>query len=143
MGQIKMSGVDLTLNTQLCMIFVVLLVLCVISAIGAGVWHNHYHNTAWYVDLGKGSKHLDTNWYGTNDAAAVGLLAVFTFVLLYANLVPISLYVTVNMVKTLTASLIDCDAHMFDDEKLMYAKCRNNKIIEEVGQVAYVLSDKT
>jgi len=53
------------------------------------------------------------------------------------------LYVIVEMVKLLQAHIVNSDVKMFFAEDMNYALCRNSDLIEELGQVEFVFSDKT
>jgi phospholipid-translocating ATPase len=147
--QIKMSMVDRMLNKNLVIILVLLGFFCIVCAIMSGLWtfanvKGQVNEGAWYIGLNNGFEDSwSENWYGYTNGSIVGILSFFTFLLLFANLVPISLYFTIESVKFCIGSFINCDAHMYDEEKDMCGKCRNTNIIEEVGQVEYVLSDKT
>jgi len=57
--------------------------------------------------------------------------------------VPISLLVTVEMVKYVQAMFIEWDADMICPEKGIAASVQQSSLNEELGQVSYVLSDKT
>lgn len=59
------------------------------------------------------------------------------------NMVPISLIVTLEMVKFIQAFFIQNDCLMYDDEKDLYAKVQSSNLNEELGMVHYVFSDKT
>jgi len=148
-GEIKVSMVDKMLNKNLKIILGMLTFFCIICAIMTGLWvrhniHSSYDQGSWYVALSDGfSASFDTNWYGTTDPTVVGLCAILTFLCLFANLVPISLYFTTELIKLQTGFMIGYDIRMYDEEKDKCAKCRNNNIIEEAGQIEYVLSDKT
>jgi P-type E1-E2 ATPase len=58
-------------------------------------------------------------------------------------MIPISLYVIIEILKLIQAFLINSDINMFDHETLQYATCRNSDLIEELGQVEFIFSDKT
>ena len=60
-------------------------------------------------------------------------------------MIPISLYVIIEMLKLLQAKIINADVKMFfaDPEDMNFALCRNSDLIEELGQVEFVFSDKT
>ena len=66
-----------------------------------------------------------------------------TFFILYNNLIPISLQVTLELVKFLQAYFINCDEEMYDKENGFAAVARTSNLNEELGQVKYVFSDKT
>ena len=58
-------------------------------------------------------------------------------------MIPISLYVIIELLKLGQAKLINADVKMFFAEDMNYALCRNSDLIEELGQVEFVFSDKT
>jgi phospholipid-transporting ATPase len=58
-------------------------------------------------------------------------------------MIPISLYVIIEVQKLILASLIRQDECMYDADTNMKAECRNSDLIEELGQVEFVFSDKT
>ena len=66
-----------------------------------------------------------------------------TFVILYNNLIPISLLVTLEIVKFFQAKFINRDLDMYHEETNTYALARTSNLNEELGQIKYVFSDKT
>ena len=59
-------------------------------------------------------------------------------------MIPISLYVIIEILKLGQASYIGKDVQMYDEEETKcFAKCRNSDLIEELGQVEMIFSDKT
>ncbi len=58
-------------------------------------------------------------------------------------MIPISLYVMIELLKLLQSKLINNDVKMFFVEDMSYALCRNSDLIEELGQVEFIFSDKT
>ena len=56
---------------------------------------------------------------------------------------PISLLVTLEMVKFFQGSFMEYDADMFDDEQNFFCRAQSTNINEELGQVEYIFSDKT
>ncbi|KAE8957211.1 hypothetical protein PR003_g14285 [Phytophthora rubi] len=68
------------------------------------------------------------------------MLLIFTTIL-YNNLVPISLYVSLDIIKMLQTNRITSDANMAYEGT--YAVARTSELDEELGQVEYVFSDKT
>ena len=61
----------------------------------------------------------------------------------YSHMIPISLYVIIELLKLGQAKLINADVKMFFEEDGNFALCRNSDLIEELGQVEFVFSDKT
>jgi len=62
---------------------------------------------------------------------------------LYSNLVPISLFVTIEIVKYFQAFLINSDLDIYYDKTDTPATCRTSSLVEELGQIEYIFSDKT
>jgi hypothetical protein len=48
-------------------------------------------------------------------------------------MIPISLYVIIEMLKLGQATLINNDLLMYNSEDQRYAQCRNSDLIEELG----------
>jgi magnesium-transporting ATPase (P-type) len=93
----KVSKAMHTLNGFIVWIFISQLILCFICAIGAGVWFAEYGKDSWYLALSdEWSSSFSTNWFGTNNVFLVGLCSFFTFFILLGNMLPISLYVTID-----------------------------------------------
>ena len=65
-----------------------------------------------------------------------------TYWVAYSHLIPISLYVVLEMIKIGQAWLIGKDMDIYDPET-GYSLCRNSDLIEEMGQVEFIFSDKT
>ena len=60
-------------------------------------------------------------------------------------MIPISLYVIIEMLKICMAKSINRDIKMFfaEEDDMNFALTRNSDLIEELGQVEFVFSDKT
>lgn len=79
-----------------------------------------------------------------NSARLSHLLKMFvTFLILFNTFVPISLYVTLEMVKVYIGMLINRDAKMYYGPRNMWAQARTSNLHEDMGQIKYVFSDKT
>ena len=74
------------------------------------------------------------------------MVTFFSFLVIYNYVIPISLYVTVEMHRFISAFFISWDEKFnftsVDGEHL-YAKVNCSDINDELGQINYVLSDKT
>lgn len=65
------------------------------------------------------------------------------FVLLMNDLVPISMYVTLEIVKMVQCMYVNWDIEMFYCGTNTPAHARASGLMEELGQVKYIMSDKT
>jgi len=70
-------------------------------------------------------------------------VAFGTWFIAFMNLVPISLMVTLEVVKFIQATFIEWDAGVFDLEKNQPAKVQSSNLNEELGMIHYIFSDKT
>ena len=66
-----------------------------------------------------------------------------TFFILYNNLIPISLQVTLDFVKFLQAYFVNWDQEMYYAPTDTYALARTSNLNEDLGQIKYIFSDKT
>uniref|UniRef100_A0A1A8PNA1 Phospholipid-transporting ATPase n=1 Tax=Nothobranchius rachovii TaxID=451742 RepID=A0A1A8PNA1_9TELE len=75
------------------------------------------------------------------------LIRAFTdflaFMVLFNYIIPVSMYVTVEMQKFLGSYFITWDEEMFDEELGQGAQVNTSDLNEELGQVEYVFTDKT
>ena len=71
------------------------------------------------------------------------VLRVLTYWVGYSQLIPISLYVALELVRLILAGFIQNDLSMYDEVGDKTAKCRASDLIEELGQVQFIFSDKT
>ena len=82
----------------------------------------------------------------TDTAAEIAktfLRDMVTYWVLFSALVPISLFVTLEMVKYWHGILINDDLDIYYDKTDTPANCRTSSLVEELGMVEYVFSDKT
>uniref|UniRef100_A0AAZ3P3X9 Phospholipid-transporting ATPase n=1 Tax=Oncorhynchus tshawytscha TaxID=74940 RepID=A0AAZ3P3X9_ONCTS len=126
---LKRSNVERVTNVQILVLFCILLVMALVSSIGASIWNKqHTEEACWYL-----SRDISTNfWYN-----------LLTFIILYNNLIPISLLVTLEVVKFTQALFINWDEEMYYSETDTPAMARTSNLNEELGQVKYLFSDKT
>jgi magnesium-transporting ATPase (P-type) len=63
--------------------------------------------------------------------------------LLYNNFIPISLYVTIELVNVGQAYLVSSDELMYRSELDVACQVRASNLLQELGQVSNIFSDKT
>lgn len=128
---IKRTAVERMVNIQILMLVSVLLCLSVISSCGDLAIRKTQEKKLTYLD------------YGSTNAGKQFILDIFTYWVLYSNLVPISLFVTIEIVKYAQAFLINSDLDIYYDKTDTPATCRTSSLVEELGQIEYIFSDKT
>lgn len=72
-----------------------------------------------------------------------GLLTFWTYVIILQVMIPLSLYVTIELSKILQVFHIHNNIELFDHQTNKRTECRAMNITEELGQIQYVFSDKT
>ncbi|VDP97498.1 unnamed protein product [Trichobilharzia regenti] len=68
---------------------------------------------------------------------------VFRFLFILNYLIPISLIITVEIQQILAAYFISSDLRMYDSEQDIATKSNTPQLIDELGQIKYLFSDKT
>lgn len=84
-----------------------------------------------------------TIYFDPDRAPSAAVLHFLTALLLYSYFIPISLYVSIEIVKVLQSIFINNDIHMYHEESDKPAHARTSNLNEELGQVDTILSDKT
>ncbi|CAI7624889.1 unnamed protein product [Penicillium pancosmium] len=128
---IKRTAVERMVNIQILMLVSILIALSVISSVGDLVIRKTKSSELRYLD------------YGDTNMVKQFFLDIFTYWVLYSNLVPISLFVTIEIVKYFQAYLINSDLDIYYDKSDTPATCRTSSLVEELGQIEYIFSDKT
>uniref|UniRef100_A0A8C3LDF9 Phospholipid-transporting ATPase n=1 Tax=Chrysolophus pictus TaxID=9089 RepID=A0A8C3LDF9_CHRPC len=124
---LKMSNVERITNIQILILFCILIAMSLICSIGSAVWNRRHTERDWYLDLNSSN-------FGLN---------FLTFIILFNNLIPISLLVTLEVVKFIQAYFINWDIDMHYEPTDTAAMARTSNLNEELGQVKYIFSDKT
>lgn len=133
----KRSTLERKLDKLILALFGGLFFMCVVGAIGSGVFINRKY---FYLGL---SGHVEDQFNPSN-RFVVTILTMFTLITLYSTIIPISLYVSIEMIKFIQcAQFINKDLHMYHTESNTPALARTSNLNEELGQVEYIFSDKT
>uniref|UniRef100_G3UJ92 Phospholipid-transporting ATPase n=1 Tax=Loxodonta africana TaxID=9785 RepID=G3UJ92_LOXAF len=128
----KRTKIDYLLNYMVYTIIVVLILLAAGLAIGHAYWEAQVGNYSWYL-------------YDGEDATPSyrGFLSFWGYIIILNTLVPISLYVSVEVIRLGQSHFINWDLQMYYAEKDTPAKARTTTLNEQLGQIHYVFSDKT
>eukprot|EP00258_Populus_trichocarpa_P028620 XP_024444639.1 phospholipid-transporting ATPase 2 isoform X3 [Populus trichocarpa] len=127
----KLTALDAMIDKLTGAIFVFQIVVVMVLGIAGNVWKDTEARKLWYVlypDEGP--------WYEL-------LVIPLRFELLCSIMIPISIKVSLDLVKSLYAKFIDWDREMIDLETETPSHATNTAISEDLGQVEYILTDKT
>ncbi|XP_074217884.1 phospholipid-transporting ATPase FetA-like isoform X11 [Camelus bactrianus] len=130
----KRTHIDHLMNVLVLWIFLFLCGMCFILAIGHYIWENK-----------KGYYFRDfLPWKEYVSSSVVSSVLIFwSYFIILNTMVPISLYVSVEIIRLGNSFYINWDRKMFYELKNTPAQARTTTLNEELGQVKYVFSDKT
>lgn len=128
-------------------IFQLLLLVCMstVSAMVFALWLAEDKVKHWYLLPGanNGKNSISKAAFNFDNPFVAGVLQFFTCLVLYGYFVPISLYVSLEIVKVVQALFINADHDLYYREMDKPASARTSNLNEELGQVTTILSDKT
>ncbi|XP_019896179.2 phospholipid-transporting ATPase ID isoform X2 [Esox lucius] len=133
---LKRTSIDKLMNTLVLWIFGFLVCMGVILAIG---------NTIWEQEVGR-SFQVYLPWerpVSNNNAVFSGFLTFWSYIIILNTVVPISLYVSVEVIRLGHSYFINWDGKMYYGQKDTPAEARTTTLNEELGQVEFIFSDKT
>ncbi|NWR39145.1 AT8B1 ATPase, partial [Tachuris rubrigastra] len=128
----KRTKIDSLMNYMVYTIIVVLILLSAGLAIGHTYWEQQIGNCSWYL-------------YDAQDFSPPyrGFLNFWGYIIVLNTMVPISLYVSVEVIRLGQSYFINWDLQMYYPEKDTAAKARTTTLNEQLGQIQYIFSDKT
>ena len=148
----KFSQLDILINKTVFLILFIMIV-CVCSLGGRAVTMNsRAFDTLWYVGY-SGDTTERWPYFNLEGSEAIGspewedkpqnwFQYTFTFITLLSNFVPLSLYVSVEMITVMMMIYISWDKDMYHEDTDTPASARST-IVTDLGLVEYIFSDKT
>ncbi|KAJ8756242.1 hypothetical protein K2173_025054 [Erythroxylum novogranatense] len=141
----KRSRLETRMNKEILILSGFLFVLCSVVCISAGVWLRRHRDE---LDVMPFYRKKDFNDEEQDDYKYYGwgLEIFFTFlmaVIVFQIMIPISLYISMELVRVGQAFFMIRDKNMFDEASNSAFQCRALNINEDLGQIKYVFSDKT
>ncbi|KAM3925381.1 phospholipid-transporting ATPase VB [Leptodactylus fuscus] len=131
----KRSKLERRMNINVFFCVAILIIMCLIGAIGHGLWYRKFVIHPLF-DV--------PNPDGSYTAPALAAFYMFlTMIILLQILIPISLYVSIELVKLGQIFFIHNDLDLYDEEIDLSVQCRALNITEDLGQIQYIFSDKT
>uniref|UniRef100_A0A8C2EWZ2 Phospholipid-transporting ATPase n=1 Tax=Cyprinus carpio TaxID=7962 RepID=A0A8C2EWZ2_CYPCA len=130
----KRTSIDRLMNTLVLWIFGFLVCMGVILAIGNAVWEKEVG--ALFQSFLPWDPPVDNFLFSA-------FLSFWSYVIILNTVVPISLYVSVEVIRLGHSYFINWDRRMFCSRSNTAAEARTTTLNEELGQVEYIFSDKT
>ncbi|XP_041099754.1 phospholipid-transporting ATPase ID-like isoform X1 [Polyodon spathula] len=130
----KRTSIDRLMNVLVLWIFGFLAFMCIILAFGNGIWE---YQKGFYFQV-------FLPWpESVPNPAFSAFLTFWSYVIILNTVVPISLYVSVEIIRLGNSFYIDWDRKMYYPRSDTPAEARTTTLNEELGQIKYIFSDKT
>lgn len=129
----KRARIARELNFNVICNFVILFVMCLVAALVNGVFWAKTDASLHYFEFGS---------IGSTPSMT-GFITFWAALIVFQNLVPISLYISLEIVRTLQAVFIYSDVEMYYEAIDQPCIPKSWNISDDVGQVEYIFSDKT
>ncbi|KAJ3065564.1 hypothetical protein HDU98_011079 [Podochytrium sp. JEL0797] len=131
----KRSKIDRQLNPLVILNFWLLGAMCIICSLICAVYTSSFiHESALFSPNGLEGQY--TPLYAA-------FVAFFSCLIIFQNIVPISLYISVDVSKTVQSLFISMDQDLYDAESDKFVSPRSWNLSDDLGQIEYIFSDKT
>lgn len=129
--RVKFSRVETLMSSLLISILVMQIIFCLACALLNSVFYYNYLEGNVFVD------YLDQN------IVVDSVYKYFTYLLLLNTMIPISLIITLEIVKLIQGFFMSFDVEMFSNVRSKFVHAKSVSLNEELGKVDYIFSDKT
>ncbi|KAE9549828.1 hypothetical protein FO519_006962 [Halicephalobus sp. NKZ332] len=135
-GSIPYKRSTLERATNLFIVYCVIL-LAILCISGGGL------SIRWYLAHDVHKKNIPYIVLYTSSALGDGIVNMVSFIISYQTMIPLSLYITVEIIKLGQIFFLNSDLDLYYSQTDKRILCRSFTIAEELGQIQYILSDKT
>ncbi|KAF8329253.1 hypothetical protein F5887DRAFT_1184248, partial [Amanita rubescens] len=130
----KRSKIEKETNFNVLVNFGVLTFMCVFSAILNGIMDAQRGTSAYFFEAGS---------QPSSNYAVDAIITFASCLIAFQNIVPISLYISIEIVKTIQAYFISQDIDMYYQPYDTACVPKTWNISDDLGQIEYIFSDKT
>jgi len=143
----KLSQLDVLVNKTIVLIFIGMIMLALLLAALNRYQHSVNFDNLWYLGFTREGK---MPWPYLKDLGDIEFETdsttfpkqFLTFITLNNNFIPLSLYITIEMITAYFMWIIGTDKDMYHEETDLKAVARST-IVSDLGQIKYIFSDKT
>ncbi|KAG2019851.1 phospholipid-translocating ATPase [Coprinopsis cinerea AmutBmut pab1-1] len=131
----KRSKVERQMNPQVFINLLVLAVMAIVCGVVDSILQHRYlgSEAPWLYDADRPGDNPSVN----------GVITFFFALITFQNIVPISLYISIEFVRTCQAAFIYFDKQIFYEKTEQPTIARSWNLSDDLGQVEYIFSDKT
>ena len=154
----KVSKIEHIMNHQIIIVFIVQFIIGAVSSLIGNIQLYLNRNNLGYIfpivpgneDYYSSKKNVYKEFSTLNNdkvdlhiSTSNFIITTGTWIILINNIVPISLLMTLEMVKYLQGTFISWDYNMYDLVNHQKPKVQTSTLNEELGQVKFIFTDKT
>lgn len=129
----KRAKISRDLNWNVIYNFIILFFMCLISALVNGTSFSDATSSQALFEYGSYGGYASLN----------GFITFWAAIILFQNLVPISLYISLEIIRTIQAYFIYSDVLMYYEKVDYPCTPKSWNISDDLGQIEYIFSDKT
>lgn len=127
----KTSLLETKASDEIKKIIILLAIVCFTGATGQAIWNSvNRVKDMWYLD-----------W--NPNPIGFWFIDYFYFFLLHATFIPVSLYVSMSVIRYFQSYFMNKDLDMYYEKTGQAALVRTMTLNEELGQISHIFSDKT
>ncbi|KAJ3203809.1 hypothetical protein HDU82_006292 [Entophlyctis luteolus] len=138
----KQSKIEKLMNPQITINLAFLVTLCVANCVESPIWEASHQPS---------NRNIPIVWLASSYEPPqstmswiwMGFVSFWTSLIAFQNIVPISIYLTIEVVKTIQSAFIYDDVEMFYEPLNKGCIPKSWNLSDDLGQIDYVFSDKT
>ncbi|KAF2279979.1 phospholipid-translocating P-type ATPase [Westerdykella ornata] len=125
--RIKAPALQTVVNRIVIIIVIFVLLLAIFNTVAYQIWSEKTEDKLWYL----------------SSASVAFFPSMTSFIIMFNTMIPLSLYVSLEIVKLAQMWFLFGDVDMYDETSDTPCEPRTSTINEELGQISYIFSDKT
>ncbi|KAI0852939.1 phospholipid-translocating P-type ATPase [Daldinia vernicosa] len=123
----KKPALEAIANKIVITLALYVIILTVGCSMGYIIWRRSTERVSWYISM----------------ATVEFKQIIIGYAIMFNNVIPLALYVTLEITRIGQMLMLNNDVEMYDEVTDTPARCNTNTILENLGQVSYIFSDKT
>ncbi|KAA8517553.1 hypothetical protein F0562_017817 [Nyssa sinensis] len=146
MSPAKRSRLESYMNRETLWLSIFLFIMCLVVALGMGLWLRRHKDQLDTLPYYRKSYFENGRFGRPYKFYGIPMETFFSFlssIIVFQIMIPISLYITMELVRLGQSYFMIGDKHMYDSGTESRFQCRSLNINEDLGQIRYVFSDKT
>ncbi|SOS76598.1 P-type ATPase, putative [Plasmodium sp. gorilla clade G1] len=128
----KWSRLEFVYGNHVIVLIICQVFISLIVAIAGVLWMRRKGYTLWYLNLDQ-----------TSDSLKTFFITIGSMVLLFGSFIPVDLLLIWEVVRLLQGYLINWDNDMYSEKTGRHALSKAGQLLEEMGNVTHIYSDKT